>query len=478
MSEYIYRFRPIKSLLGFKELQNQSIYFAPPSDLNDPLEDYKDIFWEGDEILWRNLFKNYLLCLQHCYFLIRLGGEETPLTTEDIPVFTSIENLPTEMYKTKMKNLLKLFFDKRQIQILIKGLSSRGKVRRNELLMYLESIHFFCIQIIQLNDETLMQSEKNKVNIDTLLNGKMFEENYFELFKSLKDELKNSNLSESVFFDVANHSASQMKLLAVLNSGDIGKNRDFYLTSFPKKYLNQLEKLMFWPWYTSCFTKNPDNSSMWGYYTEGHKGVCLKFKTTFQHGKRGIFLNTVTSYSSSKNDPEVAKHYGERFYELHDINYEAKVKSVDFFKTIGRLPYSTLISQWYCDENNQQSPLVTDVLQGQETWRKKYWETFYANIPIKTKEWRHEEESRLIHIDSLANEITKDDRVLNYDFNDLEGLIFGINSSDEDKISIIKIVHEICMERNRLDFKFYQATYDNDGGKIQINELSLIKFKK
>lgn len=110
MSDYIYRFRTIKSLLGFSELQNQSIYFASPGDLNDPLEDSKDIFWEGDEILWSNLLKNYLLCLQHCYLLIRIGGEDSLLTVDDIPVFTSLENLPTEMYKVKMKNLLKLFF--------------------------------------------------------------------------------------------------------------------------------------------------------------------------------------------------------------------------------------------------------------------------------------------------------------------------------------------------------------------------------
>lgn len=344
--------------------------------------------------------------------------------------------------------------------------------------MYLESIHFFCIHIIKLNDETFNEDEKNKVNIDSLLNGKMFEENYFELFKSLKDELKNNKISESVLFDVVNHTNQQMKLLAVLNSGNIGKNRDFYITSFPKKYLKQLEKLMFWPWYTACFAKNPENSSMWGYYTEGHKGVCLKFKTTFHHAKRGMFLKTITSYSSSKNDPEIKKQYGKRFYDFHDINYETKIKAVDFFKSIGRLPYPTLIGEWYCDENNQRSSFVTDVLTDQEAWRKNYWEMFYANIPIKTNEWRHEEESRLVHIDSLSNEIEINDRLLNYDFNDLDGVIFGINTSDEDKVSIIKIVHDVCMKNSRFDFKFYQATYDNEGGKIQINELSLIKFEK
>jgi hypothetical protein len=39
----------------------QEIYFAPPENLNDPMEGYKDVFWSGDLIAWRNLLRHYLL---------------------------------------------------------------------------------------------------------------------------------------------------------------------------------------------------------------------------------------------------------------------------------------------------------------------------------------------------------------------------------------------------------------------------------
>jgi len=64
MEECIYRFRPTSALLGgFHELENQEIYFAPARQLNDPLEGYKDLFWRGDEIVWKNFLRHYILCL-------------------------------------------------------------------------------------------------------------------------------------------------------------------------------------------------------------------------------------------------------------------------------------------------------------------------------------------------------------------------------------------------------------------------------
>ena len=45
-----YRFRSIDNLLGekYNELENQSIYFASPNQLNDPMEGFKDLVFNGD----------------------------------------------------------------------------------------------------------------------------------------------------------------------------------------------------------------------------------------------------------------------------------------------------------------------------------------------------------------------------------------------------------------------------------------------
>ena len=66
MTFYLYRYRTTKQLLeGFHELEEQEIYFSHPADLNDPIEGFKDLYWLGDKIVWRNLLKHYILCLLH-----------------------------------------------------------------------------------------------------------------------------------------------------------------------------------------------------------------------------------------------------------------------------------------------------------------------------------------------------------------------------------------------------------------------------
>jgi hypothetical protein len=57
--------RSIEKLLGYNELENQEIYFSPLEDLNDPMEGFIDFVWKGDEILWENFLKHYVLCFEH-----------------------------------------------------------------------------------------------------------------------------------------------------------------------------------------------------------------------------------------------------------------------------------------------------------------------------------------------------------------------------------------------------------------------------
>ena len=65
----VYRFRSIDRLLGeYQELEKETIYFASPDQLNDPMEGYRDIVWRGDEIVWTNLFTHYAYCLYATYF--------------------------------------------------------------------------------------------------------------------------------------------------------------------------------------------------------------------------------------------------------------------------------------------------------------------------------------------------------------------------------------------------------------------------
>jgi hypothetical protein len=107
MTTRLYRFRPLRRLLDQNELLNQEIFFANPDNLNDPMEGFRDIFWQGDVIVWENLFRHYLLCLEWGYSIVSLGGEEEPLTWKNThrrlptisPWMTAVVALPPPSVK-------------------------------------------------------------------------------------------------------------------------------------------------------------------------------------------------------------------------------------------------------------------------------------------------------------------------------------------------------------------------------------------
>ena len=83
----VYRFRKMCYLLDpYRELEDQTIYFASPHELNDPMEGLRDLVWSGDRIVWTNLFKNYIYCLHWVYFLFRISSDDSALKTSDVPV--------------------------------------------------------------------------------------------------------------------------------------------------------------------------------------------------------------------------------------------------------------------------------------------------------------------------------------------------------------------------------------------------------
>ena len=48
MTEF-YKFRTIEKLLdpSFQELERQTVFFASPDELNDPMEGFQDLVWTG-----------------------------------------------------------------------------------------------------------------------------------------------------------------------------------------------------------------------------------------------------------------------------------------------------------------------------------------------------------------------------------------------------------------------------------------------
>jgi len=62
--------------------------------------------------------------------------------------------------------------------------------------------------------------------------------------------------------------------------------------------------------------------------------------------------------------------------------------------------------------------------------RDKYWENYYKRLNVKLDAWDREKEYRVIVNGDFIDYREKEKRKLKYDFNDLEGIIFGIKTDE------------------------------------------------
>ncbi|SRR6266446_5615825 len=141
MADHLYRFRSIRALVDeFHELENQQIYFSPPSQLNDPLEDFKDIVWIGDHIVWRNLLRHYLLCLVQATVLSVMSGKDFTQGSCAKLVHLSPDDLPEAPIRDKYASICSEFLNAEAPQALLVALTPARQVRRDELLFYLRML--------------------------------------------------------------------------------------------------------------------------------------------------------------------------------------------------------------------------------------------------------------------------------------------------------------------------------------------------
>lgn len=473
---HLYRFRSLERILDKKELENQEIYFAPFGQLNDPMEGFLNLFWKGDKVVWKNLFKNYLITLEHVILCNSIFDTDTKITDDHIQVFLNPDQLPTTIYKEKISCIFSSFFSHSSIKSLIDFLGNRKyKTQRSELQFYLELIHLFAFEMISISNQKYIKTPLSKLMSSNKLK-KILNENFFYILKQMEEKPELKKFPE--IFNILLDHKKQMTLIAIYqNLNDIyeKKNNRFVLFDFPKKYLDKLETLIFQSWHTACFTTSCKNMTMWKNYSSNHTGICLKFKTQNQNNSIGMVLeNCITSYSLCKGK-KTKKNRGERFLPFEKIKYQNKYPEIDFFKSLGRLPWPVLEKHWFLDESNR-SPIIDSMRKNEESWRNNYQNLFYKSYTIKLPEWAYENECRLVLTNCLDDLLDENDRTLKYKFSSLEGIIFGMKTPIEAQVKIMKIISDKCKQYKKTDFKFYQTRYDSITGMIEIPEMELLKI--
>lgn len=471
----MYRFRTIKNLLdGNNELENQEIYFAPPEELNDPMEGYQDIFWKGDKIIWRNFITNYTRSLENAFGLAFLLNGKERITDKDIVVLSQLHGLQGLNNKKLIQQIIDRIFSYGFISNLSNDLSERtNPIRRDELLSYLEFIHLFALSSISdvyMENKLITMPFFNR-NLKTFSGLLKKSGNIVDLVNKIESETRSSKNTSDNFFSITNMHSQQMKLIKMYNltEKDINSSTFFLISDFPEKYLLRLEASIYPDWYCASFLDNCNNSSIWGHYGDNHRGVCLKFKVNEIDGIPS--LNLIKEYGYNTG-PIIAP----RPLAFNKIIYSSKHVEIDFFRSIARMPKMTINALWYLDENENVSIYGDHLNKDEDTWRESYWNNFNKSVTAKLDEWKYEQEHRLIIHGDLIDYKKKENRKLKYEFNDLESVIFGIKTTPSDKIKILKIIENKCKQNNRKEFDFQQAYYSKDTGKIETFKLNLLKF--
>ena len=472
-----YRFRSIDKLLDkpYRELERQTIYFADPHELNDPMEGFQDIVWAGDNIVWINLFKHYFQCLYVTYLLALIFGNDDTLEAKNIPVEDPLERLipPAREQFNNLWGKVREICELDNLAAKIANLSFNGtkhKVRSEELRYYLQSIHrmaFMAIQGFLVEHKCLPPTQM--IHLSQHPENLLTRNGYFELLSRNPDMDDNSS---QMWFASLQTLVEWLPLYRNAVPQEVsGRNTRLLLVDFPSVYVGQLTRLVWPTGYTACFTKTYNNSSMWANYGDGHKGVCLIFRAPENGADPHLQLNQIVGRSTS-GTRGLQEHWGFTPKPFHQVHYETRFDEVDFFQSMGRIPMG-LLEKWYMGEGGTVSDCASWLQTDIEGWQDGYWRKFHSNICFKTKDWEYEQEYRLVLNPGSEQSYRPEQRTLTYNFDALQGIVFGIKTSDECKLRIIEIIRSKCQETGRKDFQLWQAHYSPQTGDVQGQEIPL-----
>ncbi len=437
-SRLFYQFRKLENIFKYKELENQEIYFASPEELNDPMEAHHNIIFNGDKILWHNLFKHYLMCLYRSIVLTKYNIEDQTIYI-DLDNNSFISGFEKDFFSI-LYNYYHNIIDK-YVDSIMKNSSI---ITKSQLLSYLIHIdhytkHFIFEFLDASKEQRMPKIIANFVDI------------YPEFMQnSLQNQIKTKgeDLSNSIIYDLQSNS---------YYNGCIYNNIDPYnsykyinLVSFAYRYMQQLEKLFIPYTYMSSFTNNIYNSAIWSHYSDSHKGICLIFKSD---------NNKIKLHNSFTNHKKI--------FNFEKVIYKNTYEDIEFFSNINNTTKDNIITNWYTDYFNHSkiSNLTEKFINKTIKDKKIYMNAIKKNVLTKLDNWNYEEEYKLILFND-HQKLQKEERLFKYDFNNLFGIIFGMHTHLKDKEYVLNILKAKCRKYNRKDFVIHDCIFNINNKNI------------
>ena len=460
----LYRYRNIDN--AFKELEKGTFYFANYKELNDPIEGYIRLYWQGDKYAWEGLFKNYICSLFNALLYYYISDNEYYIDSKQdfenavkkVGIILDLNRFNNVTFGKIFQKLYEKFLKNEFVQRIICFCSDNKKIFSKHIKLFFLFIHKIALYIC-------LEEIKKYINID-LYELKLLEEfchniGYFINFEQLNIIYEDDKSHIDFLNSFCKSEIENIFLKLFSTDSDLYKKRRYrhYYSvrdEFPNIYIEKLRDIIYPDGHIVCFSKNSDNSSMWGNYADNHKGICFIYET------KNIDNKEVIPVEYFKID-------------IKPVKYENNLIERNFFLSLGRLTLQQ-INTWLSGINpNELSDLLHDYLSIREgkieenKWRNEYWKNFEEIFFRKMIDWKYESEYRMLMADSLHELKDKTKRVKQYDKECLKGIIFGIRINREDKIKLVEKI--VNLGKNIKEFEFYQASYDEELNKIVLNRL-------
>lgn len=470
----LYHYRSIENAI--LELENGTFHFSTCEELNDPLEGYIKIYWQGDKIAWEGLLKNYICSIFNTISLFILQPD-SDILHQNILVYDIHRHDSVPLGKI-WEQLREDFISDTEIQKLISLYGNNNlKVYKDELAFLLRIFHtkaiILCIQsqmkhglIDKSYGQKILETFKHKsIDIpEELMEGKLPSDiertRLMKIAKNYTQDILEYYYINDLDVPKMNYIDSKQNL----EEDDLEKEnqiRNWFsiMVDFPDTYTIQLMDFIYPATYITCFSAQNNNSVMWGNYADNHKGVCLIYETDSDNE---IEVKDISGCKTSKNG-EIIPIYSWVKMPINKIIYGDEICERNFFESFGRLNFLQ-IQSWLT--NNEGTSYCYEVYKDKEKWNKQYWEIFQLKNCRKMKEWSYEDEYRLIIDNAFGDHEKPEERNLPYNSKILKGVIFGIRTSEYDKKRIIDAIKK----HNYSNLIFYQAEYDEELQKIDIRE--------
>lgn len=459
----LYHYRSVNSAIH--EISSGKFKFSGVQELNDPIEGYCRVYWQGDEAAWEGLFRNYICGLFMSMSLYRLAGNEKEISQSAVPLdIHQWDNAPLGNLLAQVEDC---FLEDRHVKKLISYLSEQDiSCSPEALTLLLRLVHerAFYICMKQMQDHNLIG--KNEF---LLVEPHFPDENAWQIFAASLQLQNYKKITQAGHFIIRD--MLDCFLLGNIDQSEATSEQRRLWTKlrmdFPTMYVEQSRRILFPNQYVVCFSSNAASSVMWGNYAQNHTGVCLIYSTDEANC---IPINSGVTASIDG----VALYF--RAMKLHKVDYSGAKVQRNFFTSLGKCNRSQ-IQNWLLGSDGKQSRLLDEY--DTSVWRETYWDDFHKMYHTKMSGWNYEKEYRIGVSDTFYDYDRQEEAhclFLSYDPQYLKGVIWGVRTSLSDKRSILKALKSLGKSVNELDIR--QAEYDESTNEIKIRKVSYIALQE